>query len=146
MADIMSPAKRSALMARVGSANTGPERAIFKELNRLGLRYRKHVADLPGRPDVVFPRRRLAIFVEGDFWHGWRFPLWRARLPEFWQVKIEKNRKRDQRNMRKLRQAGWKVLRLWEHQIEASLDACVSRILVLLEIETTPSHQRTDTP
>lgn len=131
--DIMTAAKRSALMARVRRADTAPELAVGRALTRLRLRYRKHVVGLPGKPDIVFPRRKVAIFVDGDFWHGWRFPLWKDRMSEFWQIKIAANRTRDQRNMRRLRNAGWKVLRLWEHQIESDLDRCILRILHLLE-------------
>jgi DNA mismatch endonuclease (patch repair protein) len=85
---------------------------------------------LPGRPDFVFVRARVAVFVDGDFWHGWRFPLWEHKLSPFWKKKIGDNRVRDLRNFRKLRTAGWVVLRIWEHEIKDDPARCVDRILV----------------
>jgi len=126
--DIMSPEKRSALMSRIHSKNTTPERTICNALRRRGLHFSTHAKDLPGRPDIVFRRIKLAVFIDGDFWHGWRFPLWRHKLSPKWQDKIAANRERDNRNFRKLRRLGWKVLRLWEHQIESCSDDCVERV------------------
>jgi DNA mismatch endonuclease (patch repair protein) len=74
----------------------------------------------------------LAIFVDGDFWHGYRYPLWADGLAEFWRVKISGNRQRDQRNFRRLRAAGWKVIRLWQHQVEKNIDRCLSRVMSAL--------------
>jgi len=131
--DIMSPEKRSKVMARIKGKNTGPERIIFALLRNKKVYFVKHLKELPGRPDIVFRRAKLAIFIDGDFWHGWRFPLWKHKLSEKWRVKITNTRKRDQRNFRKLRQLGWKVLRIWEHQIERSPEKCVELILKIRE-------------
>ena len=131
MGDIMSPAARSAVMSRIHGKDTGPERTIFRELRRRGVYFSKHAKDLPGRPDILFRRIKLAVFIDGDFWHGWRFPLWRHKLSPKWRVKIESNRKRDRRNVRKLSRLGWNVLRVWEHQVESGLETCVDRILRL---------------
>lgn len=127
--DIMSKEKRSQLMSRIRGKNTNPERIIFSKLNQRRIYYAKHVRALPGRPDVVFRRAKLAVFIDGDFWHGWRFPLWQHKLSNEWREKISANRARDQRNFRELRRNGWKVLRIWEHQIEKSPDDCVEKIL-----------------
>ena len=89
--------------------------------------------DIPGRPDFVFRERRVAVFCDGDFWHGWQFSRWRLKLSQKWEEKIEANRRRDVRNHRALRRAGWRVVRLWEHQIEASAEACLARVLYALE-------------
>ena len=124
----MSPEKRSAVMSRIRGKDTGPERTIAAALSALGLKWERHAPDLPGRPDFVFRGRRLAIFVDGDFWHGWRFPQWRDKLSEKWEAKIEGNRQRDVRNRRRLQRMGWKVVRLWEHQVLADVDACVERV------------------
>ena len=129
--DIMSPATRSALMARIHATNTSPERIIFTAVRRSGLRFQTHATDLPGRPDLVFRRRRIAVFIDGDFWHGWRFPLWEHKLSPKWRHKILANRRRDARNFRRLRRLGWTVLRIWEHQVEADADRCARRILAL---------------
>lgn len=127
--DIMSAEKRSALMSRIRGKNTGPEKIIVEALSARSLLFHSHVATLAGRPDIVFPSTKVAVFIDGDFWHGWRFPLWKNKLAMKWQVKIEANRRRDQRNFRSLRQLGWQVIRVWEHQIEQKPDACLQRIL-----------------
>jgi len=128
MVDRLTPAQRSALMARVRRADTGPERALRSELHRRGLRFFKHVKALPGSPDIVFSRARIVVFIDGDFWHGYRFPLWKAKLAPFWQDKIERNRLRDRRNFRRLRARGWTVIRVWEHQVRLDVAACADRI------------------
>ena len=74
----------------------------------------------------------VVIFVDGDFWHGYRFPAWRKKLAPFWRAKIEKTRLRDRKNFAKLRKMGWRVVRIWQHQIEADLHACISRVLSAL--------------
>jgi len=118
----MSPETRSAVMSRIRGRNTGPEQTVGTMLSDLGLFPELHVRDLPGRPDFVFRDSRIAIFVEGDFWHGWRFPAWRLKLSEKWENKIAANRLRDSRNHSRLRRAGWKVVRIWEHQLEFNPD------------------------
>ena len=127
--DIMSPKTRSALMARIKGKNTGPERLIREALSINGKSCENHAKDLPGRPDFVFRDCRLVVFVDGDFWHGWRFSAWRHKLSVKWERKIESNRQRDLRVHRSLRRGGWRVLRIWEHQIERDLDGCVRRVL-----------------
>lgn len=104
--DIMSPATRSALMSRIRGKNTGPEKAVAAALPELGMEWECHVRELPGRPDVVFAATKVAVFVDGAFWHGWRFPIWRDKLSEKWKAKIEANRRRDTRNHRRLRRMG----------------------------------------
>lgn len=129
--DIMSSEKRSALMSRIRGKDTKPEITMAEALTLRGLAYERHAADLPGRPDFVFRSAKVAVFVDGDFWHGWRFPQWRSKLATRWQVKIEGNRKRDIRCRRRLRRMGWTVVRIWEHQVRADPDACVARITSL---------------
>jgi DNA mismatch endonuclease (patch repair protein) len=127
--DIMSPEKRSMVMSRIKGKNTSPERIIFATLGQHGIYFAKHVKDLPGKPDIVFRQAKLAVFLEGDFWHGWRFPLWEHKLSEKWRKKIAATRERNHRNFRKLHGHGWRILRIWEHQIERSPEGCVERIL-----------------
>lgn len=127
--DIMSPEARRRVMSRIRGKDTGPERAIADELQGQGLRWEGHVRDLPGRPDFVFRRDRVAVFVDGDFWHGWRFPTWRKKLSPKWEEKIEATRLRDARNHRKLRRMGWVVVRVWEHQVYRDPAGCVARIV-----------------
>lgn len=115
-------------MARVRSRDTGPERLVRSALHRRGLRFRKHLAELPGSPDVVFSAARVAVFIDGDFWHGYRFPVWKAALPRFWQQKIALNRARDTRNFRRLRGMGWTVIRVWQHASRNDIKSVVDRI------------------
>src|SRR5262249_33429745 len=86
--DIMSAEKRSALMGRIRNRDTSPELAMFHALKEYHHHFERHAQDLPGRPDFVFREERLAIFVDGDFWHGWRFSTWRHKLSEKWEAKI----------------------------------------------------------
>ena len=128
--DIMSPETRSAVMSRIKGKGTGPEIAVASMLRDAGLSgWEEHSRDLPGRPDFVFRQQRVAVFVDGDFWHGWRFPTWRDKLSEKWEAKIAANRARDRRNHRRLRRWGWSVVRIWEHQLVKDRDRCVQRIL-----------------
>jgi DNA mismatch endonuclease (patch repair protein) len=130
--DFVSPKTRSAVMARIRGRDTGPERIVGKMLMAMGLLPEPQVKGLPGRPDFILRNRRIAIFVDGDFWHGWRFPQWRLKLSENWEMKIEATRQRDARNHARLRRAGWKVLRIWEHQIAQDPDRVQARIVRLL--------------
>lgn len=128
MADNLNPAQRSYCMSRVRNKDTDLESLIRSRLFRKGWRFRKHVASLPGKPDIVFSRHRVAVFIDGDFWHGYRFSRWKDNLSEFWKIKIEKNRARDRKNFCKLKRLGWRVIRLWQHEIQRDLDACIDRI------------------
>jgi DNA mismatch endonuclease (patch repair protein) len=121
--DTMTPAQRSALMSRIRSKNTKPEWVVRRLVHSMGFRYRLHKRDLPGNPDLVFPSRQKVIFVHGCFWHlHGRCRM--ARMPkskvDFWKPKLEGNHKRDDRNRRQLRKAGWEVLTLWECQVHDS--------------------------
>jgi DNA mismatch endonuclease (patch repair protein) len=119
MGDVFSPEKRSQVMAAIRAKNTRPELAVRQALYALGIRYRLHVGTLPGRPDIVIRRLRLAIEVKGCFWHGHR--CLRGRVPgtnrPYWSEKIAGNRQRDKRNERALRRTGWRVVTLWECSI-----------------------------
>jgi DNA mismatch endonuclease (patch repair protein) len=129
MADIMSRAKRSALMSRIRGTDTGIERRIFECLSDRRVPFERHSRDLPGKPDIVLQWAKLAVFVDGDFWHGWQLPRWGHKLPPRWREKITANRKRDQRNFARLRRRGWCVLRVWEHDVKRDPEAVVDRIL-----------------
>ena len=120
--DVFDAAKRSAVMRRVGGAGTGPERKVRKLLTRLGLRYRLNRKDLPGKPDIVAPGRRIAIFVHGCFWHGHDCPRG-ARVPkthdDYWRAKISRNRARDQTVLAELERLGWRTVVIWECELRA---------------------------
>jgi DNA mismatch endonuclease (patch repair protein) len=107
-------------MQHTPQRDTPPERALRSALHRLGLRFRVHVRPVPGLPrraDVIFPRARVAVFVDGCFWHG--CPVhgtWPKANAEWWRAKIESNRARDADTDRRLTEAGWTVVRVWEHE------------------------------
>lgn len=117
--DTLTPQQRSERMSRVRAKDTKPEMVVRRLVHAMGYRYRLHVAELPGRPDLVFPGRKAVIFVHGCFWHrhtGCKL----ARLPksrlDFWLPKLEANRQRDTVVLRSLRRSGWRVLVVWECQ------------------------------
>ncbi len=117
MTDVFDPAQRSAVMRAVKSRDTGPEMAVRRAAHALGLRFRLHRNDLPGKPDLVFPSRRIALFVHGCFWHGHDCPRG-ARMPQnnrdYWQAKIGRNMARDKATMTALRKLGWTARTIWE--------------------------------
>lgn len=117
LVDRLTPARRSWLMSRVGGKNTTPEIVVRKVAHSLGLRFRLHRKDLPGTPDLVFPKWRTAIFVHGCFWHR-HAGCPKASNPKtragYWRKKFESNVRRDNRNVKLLRKQGWSVLTVWE--------------------------------
>lgn len=122
MTDNVSSKRRSEIMASVGQKNTKPEKLVRSFLHKRGLRYRLHVKELPGKPDLVFPKIRTVIMVNGCFWHGHESKTCKlARLPksnvDFWKTKIEGNRSRDNKNKEVLESKGWHVTVVWECQL-----------------------------
>lgn len=108
-------------MARVHSKNTSPELIVRKELQRLGFRYSLNSAHLPGKPDIVFPKRQKLIFIHGCFWHqhkGCKASKRPTSNIDYWSQKLERNISRDKRNITTLKKSGWEVLVLWECQIK----------------------------
>jgi DNA mismatch endonuclease (patch repair protein) len=120
-------------MSRISGKNTKPEITLRKKLWQMGFRYRLH-AKLPGKPDFVFPKYRVAVFVDGCFWHG--CPL-HAQEPktnaEFWDKKLLDNKERDRKVNDLLLQNGWIVVRVWEHEIRDSLEEAVRKVVRFLE-------------
>ena len=116
MADVVSPEIRSRMMAGIRGTNTMPELVLRRALHRAGFRFRIHVRDLPGKPDLVFPRRQAALFAHGCFWHGHNCHLfkWPKSHAEFWHAKIDRNRVVDARNAAALKSEGWRVGIVWE--------------------------------
>lgn len=117
MADVLTKEQRSYNMSRIRAKDTKPEMIVRSMVHRMGYRFRLHRSDLPGKPDLVFPRLRKIIFVHGCYWHVHRCRYGRVTPKtnaKFWQTKREGNRERDRRNIRKLRHMGWDVLVVWE--------------------------------
>ena len=134
MVDSISPRERSELMSRVRSKDSRPEQFVRQLTFSLGYRYRLHVRALPGCPDLVFRPRKKVIFVHGCFWHR-HADCVLARMPksrvDFWEPKLEGNRQRDEKNRQVLKKAGWKVLIIWECQLNdsAHLERRIRRFL-----------------
>jgi DNA mismatch endonuclease (patch repair protein) len=144
--DIIAPAQRSALMSRIRGRDTKPELAVRRAAHALGYRFRLHRRDLPGSPDLVFPRLGKVIFVHGCFWHrhrGCRF----ANVPksnfDFWATKFESNVRRDTLALQRLHELGWKTLVVWECEMS---DASVlsSRLASFLGDQVQNNNQRGD--
>ena len=116
MTDIVDTKTRSRMMSGIQGKNTKPEVMVRKALFAEGFRYRLHGKQLPGKPDLVFPKYRAVILVNGCFWHlhGCHLFKWPSSRPEFWKQKLEGNKERDLRNMEQLQQQGWRVLVIWE--------------------------------
>lgn len=162
MADTMTPEQRHRCMAAIKGKDTKPELMVRKYLFSKGLRFRIQVRKLPGRPDIVLPKYRTVIFVDGCFWHGHEGCKY-YRLPksniDFWQAKIERNIARDARNEAELKSQGWRVLRVWECDIRtvATRDSNLQRLYDTItnpvrpytcdsESETTPIAAEPGTP
>jgi DNA mismatch endonuclease (patch repair protein) len=116
MVDVLTAKQRQLNMSRIRGRDTKPEMMVRRGLHARGLRYRLQDGRLPGRPDLVFHRFSVVVFVHGCFWHGHDCPMFRlpATRPEFWAAKIGANRARDTRSHEALRAAGWRVLTIWE--------------------------------
>ena len=116
MADVVSPEVRSRMMSWIRAKDTKPELMMRSALHRLGFRYRLHLCDLPGRPDLAFPMHRAVLFVHGCFWHGHSCSYFKmpSTRQDFWEAKIDRNRAVDARNMEALTAEGWRVGVVWE--------------------------------
>jgi len=122
-------------MSKIRSTNTKPEIALRKALWKLGIRYRLNVSKLPGKPDIVIGKFKIAIFVDGEFWHGYQWEEKKQKIKsnrEYWIPKIERNIQRDKQNNRTLKSDGYKVIRFWENQIKKDVKKCVSKVLKAL--------------
>jgi DNA mismatch endonuclease, patch repair protein len=128
LTDNLSKSQRFLCMSRNKGKDTKLELLVRSELHKRGYRFRKHIKELPGCPDIVFFKAKVAIFIDGDFWHGFRYPAWKDTLSDFWQRKIEANRRHDRSNYRKLTRMGWIPLRIWEHELAYGMDMCIQQI------------------
>ena len=126
MADIFTPEKRSWVMSRIRSRDTKIEKSMASLLRKNKIRYRRF-PKVFGSPDFVVEKKVL-VFCDGDFWHGYGYGKKKRPRKKFWRDKIERNMKRDRKVTRKLRADGWSVVRLWEHDIEKRPQSCIGRI------------------
>ena len=137
MADVHSQATRSYNMSRIKAKDTKPEEIVRKYLFSKGFRYRKNDKRLPGKPDIVLPKYRTIIFVNGCFWHkheGCKYFSWPTSNQEFWKKKIQGNTERDLKNYETLRHTGWKVLTVWECELKSeSREATLRNLCELIK-------------
>ncbi len=137
MADIFDKEKRSEIMSKIRGKNTKIETEIFSRLRKEGIYFQKHYRLKNRRTcsiDVALPRKKKAIFIDGDFWHGYDFARRKKKLPKkYWVEKIESNIVRDRRNRARMRREGWEVLRVWEHEIRKKPDRTVEKVIEFLE-------------
>lgn len=131
MTDIFTKEKRSEIMKRVKNKNTNIELILRRELIKLGLRYRIK-NKLFGKPDIVFPKQKVAIFCDGDFWHGKNYRNEGGRYKAFWKEKIQINMNRDKLVNKTLEEEGWRVIRFWKTEIIKNSKSCAEKIEKLL--------------
>lgn len=131
MADVHSPAQRSFNMSRIRGKDTAPEIRLRSLLHRAGHRFRLHRKDLPGRPDIVLPRAKIAVYVHGCYWHrheGCRLSTMPSSNVDFWRAKFERTVERDQENIQALKVAGWTPVVIWECELRTGPEATLHRI------------------
>lgn len=133
--DVHSKETRSYNMSRIKNKNTKPEELVRKFLFSKGLRYRKNDKRLPGHPDIVLPKYKTVIFVNGCFWHGHKgckYFVWPKSNEEFWKQKIGSNIERDEKNISALKQLGWNVLSIWECELKNNQKETLNNVLIKL--------------
>lgn len=130
--DVHTKAQRSYNMSQVKSKNTKPELLMFSLLENAGYKFQKHYP-IAGKPDIAFPDVRVAVFIDGEFWHGKNFKTQKDTWSPFWIKKIGDNLRRDQKNMRKLRADGWHVIRLWDKKVIRKPEQSFLRLIRFLE-------------
>lgn len=128
--DNLTKEQRRKNMQHIRSKDTLPERMVMQELKRKKIYFAPYVSNIAGKPDILFRRRKVAVFIDSDFWHGHPF---RCIMPKsnriYWEEKIAKNRARDRKVNRLLKQDGWKVIRIWEYDVKHNFKKSISRIL-----------------
>jgi len=131
--DKFSKEQRSEIMSRIRSSNTKIELLVFKELRKRKVYFQRHYKRAVGKPDIALPRKKKAVFIDGDFWHGYNIDSLKNKpTRQFWIKKIEDNIKRDKIVNATLIEDGWKILRVWENEINKNLDYSMDKIFVFL--------------
>jgi len=124
-------------MSKIRGRNTSIEKIVFSQLRREKIYFQKHYRPRTWKTftiDIALPRKKIAVFIDGDFWHGYNFSKRKNKLPKkYWQNKIEENIIRDKHHRAQLKGEGWKVLRVWEHEVIKNLNATMIKIIIFLK-------------
>lgn len=131
--DVFTKEKRSEIMSKIRAKNTKAERIVFRYLRSHKVYFQRHYRGVPGCPDIVLPRKKIAVFIDGDFWHGRDFTRRKDRLPDYWKMKIKRNMERDRENRKVLIRKSWAVLRVWEKDLIKHQDFFCEKIRLFLE-------------
>lgn len=118
-------------MKKIKSGGTKPERELKKSLRKYNIKYTSKISKLEEKPDIILKKKKVAIYIDGEFWHGYNWKDKKKKIKsnrDYWIPKIDRNIKRDRKNNRSLRKKGWKVLRFWQHQIQKDVDRCIQKI------------------
>lgn len=128
--DNLTKSQRRKNMQNIRSAGTMPETLIMRALRRQKIYFAKNVKSIIGKPDIVFRRKKIAVFIDSDFWHVHprRFIMPQSNK-RYWKEKIRRNKERDSEVNKKLKKEGWKIIRIWEHDVKRDTDKCISRVL-----------------
>ncbi len=135
-AGFYTSAQRSRMMSKIRGKNTRPEMRLRKALWNAGLRYRLHNEHLPGKPDIAIQKLKIAIFVDGEFWHGYEWEKKREKIKSnraFWIPKIERNMQRDREVNAQLKNMGFEVFRFWESEVKKEIGTCIKQVLDYVE-------------
>lgn len=132
--DNLTKKNRSILMSKIRSKNTKFEKKFIAVLSKeTRKKFKTNVSSIKGKPDIVFEKDKICVFLDSDFWHGWQYPRWKHLLKNnFWREKIENNRKRDKKTTVYLRKQGWNVIRIWEHQLQKNFNKSINKIINFL--------------
>lgn len=137
MSDTVSKERRSEIMSHIKSKNTSIELKVRQRLYALGYRYRKNYNELLGKPDIVFIKKRIVVFIHGCFWHGHEIGCRYAHIPksrqDYWNNKILKTKKRDKEHVKTLVNDGWNVITIWECEIKTNFDSTINRLINFIE-------------
>lgn len=132
MTDVLTKEQRSYNMSRIKSKNTKPEIVIFEMLKTKRIKFKKHYS-VVGKPDIAFPKLKIAVFIDGEFWHGKNFDKWKKDISPFWLDKISRNILRDKKNFQQLKKEGWTILHFWGREVIKNPEKTFTKILKLLE-------------
>ena len=131
--DNLTKEQRAKNMRNIRSSGTTPERLVMRELRKRKIYFAKHVTKIIGKPDIVFRRKKIIVFLDSDFWHGHpeRFIMPKTNV-EYWSQKIARNKERDIKVTKELENQGWKVIRLWDYDIKNNFEKCMNLIFTAL--------------